>query len=35
MNERLFHNSGQPLKCPLFSMFGASNELSEESLFVS
>jgi MoxR-like ATPase len=29
MNERLFHNNGSPVKVPLISMFGASNELPE------
>jgi len=29
MNERLYHNDGQPLTCPLVTMFGASNELPE------
>ncbi len=37
MNERLFHNDGAPTKCPLISLFGASNELPEgkelEALF--
>lgn len=37
MNERLFHNDGQPLTCPLITLFGASNELPEgrelEALF--
>src|SRR4051812_31791932 len=36
-NERLFQNSGAPLRCPLVSLFGASNELPEgkelEALF--
>lgn len=36
-NERLFHNDGAPMKCPLVSLFGASNELPEgkelEALF--
>lgn len=26
-NERLFHNNGQPMTVPLWSLFGASNEL--------
>ncbi|WP_242370669.1 AAA family ATPase [Anaeromyxobacter sp. SG26] len=29
VNERVFHNDGQPVSCPLVSMFGASNELPE------
>lgn len=29
MNERLFHNGGAPLHCPLVSLFGASNEMPE------
>lgn len=29
VNERVFHNDGAPMKCPLVSMFGASNELPE------
>ncbi len=37
LNERLFHNSGAPVRCPLVSLFGASNELPEgpelEALF--
>jgi MoxR-like ATPase len=37
VNERVFHNDGQPVACPLVSMFGASNELPEgkdlEALF--
>ena len=37
MNERLFHNDGAPVACPLVSLFGASNELPEgrelEALF--
>ncbi|MBS2031594.1 MAG: AAA family ATPase [Deltaproteobacteria bacterium] len=37
MNERVFHNDGQPVQVPLVSMFGASNELPEgkelEALF--
>jgi MoxR-like ATPase len=37
INERVFHNDGQPLSCPLVTMFGASNELPEskdlEALF--
>lgn len=36
-NERVFHNDGAPTKCPLVSMFAASNELPEgkelEALF--
>jgi len=37
VNERVFHNDGQPAPCPLVTMFGASNELPEgkelEALF--
>jgi MoxR-like ATPase len=37
INERVFHNDGQPISCPLVTMFGASNELPEgkdlEALF--
>jgi MoxR-like ATPase len=37
VNERIFHNDGLPLACPLVTMFGASNELPEgkdlEALF--
>jgi MoxR-like ATPase len=37
VNERIFHNDGQPVSCPLVTMFGASNELPEgkdlEALF--
>src|SRR5689334_10091824 len=37
VNERVFHNDGQPITCPLVTMFGASNELPEgkelEALF--
>jgi MoxR-like ATPase len=37
VNERLYHNDGAPLACPLISLFGASNELPEgkelEALF--
>ena len=29
VNERVFHNDGQPVSCPLVTMFGASNELPE------
>jgi MoxR-like ATPase len=29
VNERVFHNDDAPMKCPLVSMFGASNELPE------
>jgi MoxR-like ATPase len=29
MNERVFHNDGAPVRCPLVSLFGASNELPE------
>jgi MoxR-like ATPase len=36
-NEKIFHNDGQPVKVPLVTMFGASNELPEgkelEALF--
>jgi MoxR-like ATPase len=37
VNERVFHNDGAPTRCPLISLFGASNELPEgkelEALF--
>ncbi len=37
VNERVFHNDGQPMACPLVTMFGASNELPDgkelEALF--
>jgi MoxR-like ATPase len=37
INERVFHNDGAPVPCPLVSLFGASNELPEgretEALF--
>ena len=37
INERIFHNDGQPMSCPLVTMFGASNELPDgkdlEALF--
>ena len=37
INERVFHNDGAPVTCPLVSLFGASNELPEgkelEALF--
>src|SRR4051794_5027974 len=37
INERVFHNDGAPLQCPLVTLFGASNELPEgkelEALF--
>ena len=37
VNERVFHNDGLPVTCPLVTMFGASNELPEgrelEALF--
>ncbi len=37
VNERVFHNDGQPVAVPLVTMFGASNELPEgkelEALF--
>jgi MoxR-like ATPase len=29
INERIFHNDGTPMRCPLISLFGASNELPE------
>lgn len=29
MNERMYHNAGEPLQCPLVTLFGASNELPE------
>ena len=29
MNERVFHNDGQVVRCPLISLFGASNELPQ------
>ncbi len=29
VNERIFHNDGAPMRCPLISLFGASNELPE------
>jgi len=36
-NERVFHNGGQPVSCPLVTLFAASNELPEgqelEALF--
>ena len=36
-NERVFHNGGQPVTCPLVTLFAASNELPEgqelEALF--
>lgn len=28
-NERVFHNDGMPVACPLVSLFGASNELPQ------
>lgn len=28
-NERVFHNDGVPMQCPLVTLFGASNELPE------
>ncbi len=31
INERLFHNDGAPMVCPLVTMFGASNELPEST----
>jgi MoxR-like ATPase len=37
LNERLFHNGGAPVRCPLVTLFGASNELPDgkelEALF--
>jgi MoxR-like ATPase len=37
INERVFHNDGAPIQCPLVTLFGASNELPEgkelEALF--
>ncbi len=37
VNERVFHNDGQVMRCPLVTMFGASNELPDgrelEALF--
>src|SRR6185436_4195728 len=37
INERVFHNDGQQMRCPLVTMFGASNELPDgkelEALF--
>lgn len=37
LNERVFHNGGPPMPCPLVSLFAASNELPEgkelEALF--
>ena len=30
MNERLYHNDGPPMTCPLVTLFGASNELPED-----
>ena len=37
INERAFHNDGAPTKCPLVTLFGASNELPDgkelEALF--
>jgi MoxR-like ATPase len=36
-NERVYHNDGQPISCPLVTLFGASNELPDgkdlEALF--
>ena len=36
-NERIYHNDGQPLACPLITLFGASNDLPDgkelEALF--
>ncbi len=29
MNERMYHNGSSPMRCPLITMFGASNELPE------
>jgi MoxR-like ATPase len=31
INERVFHNDGQPTKVPLISVFGASNELPADA----
>jgi MoxR-like ATPase len=37
VNERIYHNDGAPMQCPLVSFFGASNELPDgkdlEALF--
>jgi MoxR domain in the MoxR-vWA-beta-propeller ternary systems len=37
VNERIFHNDGSPIGCPLVTLFGASNELPDgkelEALF--
>jgi MoxR-like ATPase len=37
VNEKIYHNDGAPLACPLITLFGASNELPEgkelEALF--
>ena len=37
VNKRVFHNDGTPVRCPLVTMFGASNELPDgkelEALF--
>jgi MoxR-like ATPase len=30
LNERVFYNNGQPVPCPLITLFGASNELPED-----
>lgn len=30
INERVFHNDGAPVACPLITMFGASNELGAD-----
>ena len=30
INERVFHNDGAPVRCPLVSLFAASNELPED-----
>lgn len=31
INEKVFHNNGTPIPCPLISLFGASNEYPEEN----
>ena len=31
INERVYHNDGAPMVCPLLTMFGASNELPESN----
>jgi MoxR-like ATPase len=35
MNERVFHNGRTPMRTPLVSMFGASNELPEDTELVA